>query len=116
MGGGKNDELLLKAAQGGKLKAVEKHLKNGANIEARHAGSGATPMLIAAGEGHLDVVRLLVEKGCNLAATNKFSHDALRISRVRGHGEIFSYLSSVLEQQHLDGVIKRQESQEAFKF
>ena len=44
-------------------------LANGADIEAFTPGNGSTPLDSAAGYGHTDVIKLLLDKGANIEAT-----------------------------------------------
>ena len=42
-----------------------------------HAQDGWTPFLVAARYGHVKIAQLLMEKGCNIEATDKVSFFAL---------------------------------------
>lgn len=69
---------LLSAAQGGDLAAVSQLIDEGADLEARHKGTGRTPLLEAVIAGHPDVVALLLERGADAEASCKaVGHTAL---------------------------------------
>lgn len=59
------DQTLLKSSELGLLEEVKKCLKSGANIEAADK-DGVTPLCLAVGEGHLDVVNLLISSGAKV--------------------------------------------------
>jgi ankyrin repeat protein len=61
------DDWLLRAASAGDASGVADALEAGAAIEARDAHD-RTALLIAAAEDHLDVARLLVERGADVNA------------------------------------------------
>jgi uncharacterized protein len=49
---------------------------------------GNTPLMLAARDGHLDAVRVLIERGANLNVTAKYGLSALMLAIVRGHAEV----------------------------
>ena len=53
-------ETIFQAAEKGDLAEVQRHLNSGAAVNGRDEETGATPLLWAAGFGHLDVVKFLV--------------------------------------------------------
>lgn len=55
------DRQLLRAAESGDLERVKLWLEKGANIDARHTNND-TPLIIAAREGHADVIRHLMTR------------------------------------------------------
>ncbi|XP_066287928.1 ankyrin repeat and EF-hand domain-containing protein 1-like [Branchiostoma lanceolatum] len=61
------NQALLYAAEHGSVDGVELALKAGADIDfEKPDGTHITPLFIACGNGHLDVVRLLLRKGASL--------------------------------------------------
>ena len=61
-------EALRDAARAGDLATVTRLLDAGVPVDAKAPRHGQTPLLFAAGEGRLDVVRLLVERGADVNA------------------------------------------------
>ena len=59
-------ETIFKAAEQGDLAEVQRHLAAGAALDGRDAESDATPLLWAAGFGHLEVVKFLVANGADV--------------------------------------------------
>jgi len=53
---------------------------------------GAPPLWCAAAAGHLDIVRLLIQKGANVNSTTKTNSTPLRAACFDGHFEIVQYL------------------------
>jgi ankyrin repeat protein len=51
-----------------------------------------TPLFWAAGEGHLEIVKLLVENGANIMAVNKWGISVL--DACKNHPEVENYIKS----------------------
>ena len=66
-----SETALLEAARQGDRAKVEALLNEGADIDSR-SRYGATPLFFAADRGHLDLVRLLVERGAELDIEDTF--------------------------------------------
>ena len=65
-------------------------LDNGAEVDRANKG-GVTPLLIACQQGHLDVARLLLERGADVnRATEKGT--PLAIAQKKGHSSIVALL------------------------
>ncbi len=77
------DRQLLSAAEFGETAKMVALLAQGANIDARHTNED-TALHIAAREGYLDAVKLLIEKGADTSLINNFKQTALMVS-VREH-------------------------------
>jgi ankyrin repeat protein len=69
-------------------------LEHGAQIDARDAESGATPLHQAAGWGRLGAVELLLEKGAAVNARNKAGLSPLAAALQNGHTETAELLRS----------------------
>lgn len=59
------DKALLEASGAGDVNRVEEALRNGAHVDVRDFDQGATPLILAAGQHHLDVVKKLVQSGAD---------------------------------------------------
>lgn len=70
------DRQLLSAAEFGETAKMIDLLARGANINARHTNND-TPLHLAAREGHLDAVKLLIEKNADTSLLNNFQRTAL---------------------------------------
>jgi ankyrin repeat protein len=67
-------ELLLLAAESGDPEQVSLHLADGADIETRDSRADyqeMTPLMLASRKGHLEVVRLLLQAGAKLDASDE---------------------------------------------
>lgn len=76
--------------------AVRHHLNKGADIEARD-GSGATPLIIAAGKGRSAVVELLLGEGADPRAVDSRGLDALAYATRKEAWDIVEALTRALE-------------------
>ncbi|XP_076081055.1 uncharacterized protein LOC143051962 [Mytilus galloprovincialis] len=100
------DEKLLTAAEKGNIKEVELCVKNGANLECRDDFWGQTPLMLAAWEGHLEVVTFLVTHGSQLEVTDTWGETPLMWAARGGHLEVVTFLvthGSRLEATDEDG-------------
>ncbi|XP_071122876.1 uncharacterized protein [Mytilus edulis] len=87
------DKKLLTAAEEGNIKEVESCVKNGASLECRDDyWSGLTPLMWAAGGGHLEVVTFLVTHGSQLEATSRSGLTPLMWAAGGGHLEVVTFL------------------------
>jgi uncharacterized protein len=67
---------------------------NYADVNARERWYGRTALMIAAAEGHLDVVRMLVEAGSDLNLVDEESSTALSLARSYGNLDVAALLSN----------------------
>ncbi|XP_063436932.1 serine/threonine-protein phosphatase 6 regulatory ankyrin repeat subunit B-like [Mytilus trossulus] len=86
------DENLLTAAENGNIKEVELCIKKGANLECRDRRVGRTPLMWAAGRGHLEVVTYLVTHGSHLEATSMGGMTPFMLAAMYGQLEVVTYL------------------------
>ena len=54
--------------------------------------NGATPLIIASEKGHVDTVRLLLEKGASIDKAKNDGTTSLMIARKKDHSEIVHLL------------------------
>jgi ankyrin repeat protein len=88
-----NQELLDSAERGDSerlIQLVEKEPEIDAQDE-----FGRTPLMLAALNGHIDVVRLLLENGANPAIEAKFGATALSFAETKGYEDIVEVLGSI---------------------
>ena len=87
-----NDRNLFQAATYGDIANVRKYLDLGANIDVKDY-RGLTSLQIACARGHLDVVRLLLERGANIeAAGGSNGQTALILASLEGRLNIVKEL------------------------
>jgi len=86
-GRGELDEQFVQSARHGELDRVSALLAQGANIEARDSKHGATALMWAAHEGHLVVLRFLLENGAEINARQKLGRTALWYTAQQGQLE-----------------------------
>ena len=64
---------------------VEFLLKNGADIEAKHKTSFRTPLYVASAMGHLEIVKMLLEKGAKVEVMDFLEFSPIYIASGSGH-------------------------------
>lgn len=80
-------EALLKAAQSGDLKLLERLAAEGADVNARFF-DGLTPLMIAAGDGDAEMIGKLLDRGAATDVSSDAGGTALMVATVEGHLEI----------------------------
>lgn len=83
--------LLVEWTKVGDPLAVQRMLEHGACVEAVNK-EGVSALMIAAGEGHLDVVKVLVMHKARVNATNDAGDTSLHFAVRHNHPEIAAYL------------------------
>jgi ankyrin repeat protein len=84
--------LLHEAAGDGRLEVVRALLLAKVAVDAKEDREGATPLMLAAAEGHTEVVQELVKAKADLAATNNAGKTAYDIATDAGHEEAAALL------------------------
>jgi ankyrin repeat protein len=80
---------LVKAASDGNLGLIQTLLTKGVVLDAEH---GCRALEGAAGEGHPEIVKFLLEKGADINAGNEYDRTALMSAAIRGQVEIVRLL------------------------
>lgn len=83
---------LMLAAKAGAAACVQALLAKKVRIDIRNEPDGDTALILAAYEGHLDVVQLLVKAGASRSLANKDGDNALRAAQVAGNVSVSKYL------------------------
>ncbi len=91
---GMNRTALMFASTGPFTKAVELLIDAGANVNATDNEENWTPVMMAAAEGQLEVVKLLVEKGADLAMVDVDGESSFDFAQSKGHQEVAAYIQS----------------------
>ncbi len=85
------EELFLCAVSQGNVANVRVHLENNVFLADVEDDGGNSALTLAAGVGHLKVVKLLVEMG----ADKKYIPDALKLAKQKGHASVVSFLKKL---------------------
>lgn len=91
---GLNRTALMFASTGPFAPAVDLLIKAGANVNAIDSHENWTPVMFAAGEGQLEVIKLLVANGADLSKVDIDGESALDFAKANGHAETANYLQS----------------------
>jgi ankyrin repeat protein len=86
---------LLYASTGPFPETVKTLLDQGAEPNVVDSGEHFSPLMHAAAEGHLDVVKLLLEYGANQTLTDVDGDNAEFFARQAGHDQVVRYLQSI---------------------
>jgi len=77
------DEKLLDASKAGNLEKVRDLLNKGANVNAKHADNGMTPLMNASKKGHLDVIQELLAHNADVDIEDNFGNKAINYTSSR---------------------------------
>ncbi|MEW6351585.1 MAG: ankyrin repeat domain-containing protein [Thermodesulfobacteriota bacterium] len=83
---------LAAAASLGDVDTVRRIIAEGADVNMADGPNGRAPLIAAAREGHLEVVRVLVEKGARPHAQDSDQETALMAAARRGHWDVVKLL------------------------
>lgn len=78
------DQELVQGAQKGDMKRVEHALENGANVNARDLNHHSTALMWASHEGHLEIMRVLMQHGAKIDAKRDNGESALWFTAQQG--------------------------------
>lgn len=84
--------VIFKAKTPQMLRLLASH---GVDINKKYGDFGNTPLMIAAGNYSLDIVKTFIELGADKYATNKEGLNALMIAKKSGNGSVVKYLTSL---------------------
>lgn len=92
-------DAFLQAARSGDLDAVNAYIAANPNdVNYANEHSGNTALILAAGFGHVVVVRALLAAGADVAKKNQAGIDALGFARQRRQAEVVNLLENVSQQ------------------
>ena len=80
------------AARMGNLGEVKKQLAWGVNVNRSHFFTRDTPLIEAAANGHVDVVKLLIENGADVNLKGEAWYGPLHAAAAKGHIEVVKIL------------------------
>lgn len=86
---------LISAAEANQMETVRELLAAGASIEGASRRSHIRPLWKAAKRGHLQMVKLLVDRGADLRATDNDGMTALDYAKRFSRVEVIQYLESL---------------------
>lgn len=85
-------EEYLDAAKTGNIYVVENYLASRKNIDAKRPESGQTALMIAAENGHSEIVKMLLESGANPNERDSNKNTALMFASKEGHTKVIEIL------------------------
>ncbi len=88
-----DDETFLEQAKEGDLAVLELFLKGGMDLETRDS-SGATVLMYAALNGHVEATSLLIEEGAHVNTQDNLGRRALDYATVHPESGTFKILAS----------------------
>jgi hypothetical protein len=91
---------LLFFARTGKIARLRYTIARGVSPNVRN-DLGETPLLLAAANGHGEIVKLLLLHGANPALLDMFGQTAISVARAKGHKDIVDVLSSTTSRGNL---------------
>jgi len=94
---GVNRTALMFASTGPFTQAVEVLIKAGADVNSIDNEEKWTPVMMAAAEGQLDVVKVLVSNGADLKMVDIDGESSLDFAQSNGHTEVANYIKSQLK-------------------
>ena len=80
------------AARRGNLKEVERQLALGVNANSRHFFTQDTPLIEAAYNGHVETVKLLIDRGADVNLKGEAWYGPLHAAAMGGHVEVVKLL------------------------
>ena len=86
-------EELLEAAENGQSARLQELISDGVDIEAREVRRGRTAIMLAAENGHSEVIRLLFESRADANARDSDGRTATILAAMKGHPEVIQLLS-----------------------
>jgi ankyrin repeat protein len=83
-----------RAANNGNIEAVKQHLADSVDVDAKcwELFAGFTLLYLAAGEGHKEIVELLIAEGADVHAKDKWGYTPLHSAAMHDHKEIAELL------------------------
>lgn len=97
--------LIARAAAMGYARLVQAFVNAGADIETmdRRAYDAMTPLMAAAAEGQVEVVKVLLAAGASWHAKNQKGQTAFSLATQNGHAEVVQLLEAAAESKRDDG-------------
>jgi ankyrin repeat protein len=90
----KDEYNLYKSVYMGRTNKVKKLIDSGVNVNVHSPNSHRTPLHLAASKGKMEMVKILVENGANLEATNSNDKTPLYSAIENSKIDIIKYLKS----------------------
>jgi ankyrin repeat protein len=87
---------LLYASSGPYPETVGLLLRNGADVNVQGKTEGFTPLMMAAAEGNIEVVRVLLLNGATVGTVDRDGDTASKFARENGHADVLKLLQAQL--------------------
>lgn len=84
--------ILHSACENGFIDAIKQLLLENVNVNAKGGEAENTALMIASRLGHLEIVKLLIDHGCNVLACNKYGMTAFGFAALRKQYNIIKYI------------------------
>ena len=82
------------------MNLVQYIIEHSSSLELPDISDGRTPFLIAVQYNQLEVIQYLIDKKCNLSATDDKGYGAVHISVKEGHLSVLKYLIDIIVSDH----------------
>lgn len=87
-----SEQEIFLAAENDNLPAIKNLIKNGADINKKKSDTGASALIIAASEGHKDIVNFLITKKADINTTTRCGYTLLLAAAAQGWVDIVKML------------------------
>ena len=103
------NSTFLRAAYAGQRDVVEKMLADGEKVDTKDPRYGGTALIYAAQQGHIDIVKLLLDNHADINAMSKLGQTALAQAAFHKHLDVVKLLlehGAKLDERLRPGVLK----------
>lgn len=87
-----DSRFLINAIRSYRMKDVRDSLEHGADPKSEEREGGRTALMVAASVGNLEAARVLLDKGADISARDRFGYDAAHYAQSAGNTDILGLL------------------------